>query len=55
VNPGPFVVTVAADPWPGELESTPIIIDPRNELTNRPRERLRAAMLAEWVGIPQQA
>src|SRR2546428_1236784 len=52
MHPRPLVIAVAADARPGELESTPIITDPRNELTNRPRERLRAAVLAEWVGKP---
>src|SRR3989475_12288871 len=52
MHPRPLVIAVAADAWPGELESTPIIIDPRNELTNRPGERLRAAVLAERIGKP---
>src|SRR5437899_9142061 len=52
MHPRPLVITVAADARPGELQSTPIIIDPRNELTNRPSERLRAAVLAEGVGKP---
>src|SRR6266480_4705151 len=52
VDPRPSVVAVAADSRTGELEPATIVVDPGDELRDRSRERLWAAVLPERIGVP---
>src|SRR5258705_13912603 len=52
MTPGSGVSSLPADARPLQLQPTPVIIDPRDPLTDRSRERGRTAMPAERIGVP---
>jgi hypothetical protein len=52
MHSGAPVVSIPSNPRTRQLKSTSVIVDPRDELTNRSWERHRAAMFAEGIGKP---